>query len=109
MKCHSCKSASETGAAWKTGEGLEAAAESSVVSRRSRRIVGDGAIVAREGCVFSLYNPLNVWEVPSRYLRQVPSASVVSRCVKTSVGDRSESKSGVDISKNTAAFRTRFY
>lgn len=51
MKCHSCRSESETGAAWKAGEGLGAEEESSAVSRRRRRIVGDGAMrgYSREG------------------------------------------------------------
>ena len=44
MKCHSCRSESETGAAWKAGDGLGEEEESSAVSRRSRRIVGEGAI-----------------------------------------------------------------
>lgn len=50
MKCHSCRSSSETGAAWKAGVGFGAAEESSAVSLRRRRIVGEGAML-RLGCV----------------------------------------------------------
>ena len=46
MKCHSWRSESETGAAWKEGFGLGAVELSSAVSLSSRRRVVDGAIMA---------------------------------------------------------------
>jgi hypothetical protein len=45
VKCHSCRSASETGAAKKAGLGFDEGDDSSAVSLRSRRIVGLGAMV----------------------------------------------------------------
>lgn len=45
VKCHSWRSASETGAAKKAGLGFDEGEESSAVSLRSLRIVGDGAML----------------------------------------------------------------
>ena len=45
VKCHSCRLSSESGAAWKAGFGCFAAPESSCVSLRRRRMVGEGAMV----------------------------------------------------------------
>lgn len=48
MKCHSCRLASETGAAKKAGFGFDDGEESSAVSLSNRRMVGEGAMVERE-------------------------------------------------------------
>ena len=45
VKCHSWRLESETGAAWKVGLGFGDEAESSAVSLRRRRMVGEGAMV----------------------------------------------------------------
>lgn len=50
MKCHSCRSESETGAAWNEGLGLGAVELSSAVSFRRRRRVGEGAMVIEGAC-----------------------------------------------------------
>jgi hypothetical protein len=44
VKCHSWRSESETGAAWKEGLGFAAVGLSSAVSLRRRRRVGEGAM-----------------------------------------------------------------
>src|ERR1700750_240219 len=49
VKCHSWRLESETGAAWKAGEGLGEEEDSSAVSRRRRRIVGGGAMGGQGG------------------------------------------------------------
>ena len=45
MKCHSCRSESLTGAAWKAGVGFGEDDDSSAVSLRRRRMVGEGAML----------------------------------------------------------------
>ena len=50
VKCHSWRSSSLTGAAWKAGEGFGDEDESSAVSRRRRRMVGEGAMALLVGC-----------------------------------------------------------
>jgi hypothetical protein len=51
VKCHSCRSESETGAAWKAGVGLEEPEDNSAVSLRRRRMVGEGAMLEGMKCV----------------------------------------------------------